>query len=297
MKSLFIFGGSGFIGKSIIEYICKKKNNLNINKIYVLSRKKIKIKISKKVKIKFITKDIIKLTKIPKTDYIIYGIRSDNLDIALKNFKHFYSLIKNHNNSKILLLSSGAVYGFRKKKTKFRENEKININYINKFNVKRREYAIEKINLEKSFLNLSKKNFSISIARCFTFYGPTILKYNYAISDLSKSIKTKKRLILTNKGNTYRSYMHESDLSRWLLRILNSSGFIPKIYNVGSDKQIIIKNFFTKMSKWHKFELSFKRKKCLNIDDYYVPSTNLALKDLNLKTKRDFMTDIKKNYI
>ena len=92
---------------------------------------------------------------------------------------------------------------------------------------------------------MSKKNFSISIARCFTFYGSKILKYKYAISDLIKSIKTKEKLTINNKGNTYRSYMHESDMSKWLLKILNKSSSVPKIYNVGSDKEVIIKNFFT----------------------------------------------------
>ena len=65
--------------------------------------------------------------------------------------------------------------------------------------------------------------------------------------------------------------MHEKDMSRWLLKILNNAGFVPKIYNVGSNKQLIIKNFFAKMSRWHKFDCVFNAKKCLYIDDYYYP--------------------------
>ena len=75
-KSLLIIGGTGFFGKSILDYL-QRKNPLNIDKIIILSRKARNIKIDKilkkRIKIIKVPGDIVKLKKLPKADYIIYA--------------------------------------------------------------------------------------------------------------------------------------------------------------------------------------------------------------------------------
>ena len=96
MKSLALIGGSGFLGKSIIDYIDKKKGtNLKIKKIYLYQRNNFSFK-KKNIDLKFLNKDFLSVKKFPEIDYIIFGIKSN----SIKNSK----LIYNHFKKKILLL-------------------------------------------------------------------------------------------------------------------------------------------------------------------------------------------------
>ena len=64
--------------------------------------------------------------------------------------------------TKILFMSSGAVYGIRNKKKKFDEKEVINIKKLKGFKNKNAMYAKEKIFLEKKFKLLAKNGYKIS---------------------------------------------------------------------------------------------------------------------------------------
>ena len=92
-----IIGGSGFLGKSIIDYAQKKGlSKWQINKIICISRRKIYLKKRNSFKVKYITGDISKLKKLYPADYIMYAVNSDS---GKKNL----SAIKAYDESKILL--------------------------------------------------------------------------------------------------------------------------------------------------------------------------------------------------
>ena len=96
MKTLTIIGSSGFLGRSIIDYaFLKSLSKWKINKIVSISRKKIKLPKKGKVKIKHYARDISKFKKLPRTDYIIYAINTNNSFSDLKSIKKFVELIKN----------------------------------------------------------------------------------------------------------------------------------------------------------------------------------------------------------
>ena len=65
-----------------------------------------------------------------------------------------------------------------------------------------------------------KKQYKISIARCFTFVGKEIKNEKYVIWELINAIKTGKKLKIKRANNTYRSYMHTDDMCNFLLQIL-----------------------------------------------------------------------------
>lgn len=276
MRKIIIFGGSGFVGKSLKEFIRKKKKN----KTQIISYSRSE------------NKNIIKVQKLPNADLIMYCINNKNIKKSLKYFNHFKRLLKKlKKETKILFLSSGAVYGPKRFKIKFKEKEKINFSKIENFAGYKLNYAKEKIILENEFKKLAKKGYKVSIARGFTFYGKNILKYNYAISNIINKINTKKNIIINNQ-NTFRSYMHETDMCRWIIKIADSSSTKCPIYNIGSDKIVNLKDLAIYLASKNNVNVIIKKTKT-NMLDFYVPSTNLAKRNLKLKTTINFKDAIK----
>ena len=101
MKKIIILGGSGFVGKSLKDYLKKNKKYKVIS--YSRSEKK----------------NILKITKLPKSDLIFYCIKNNKISQSLKYFNHFKKLLRfSSKKTKVLFMSSGAVYGIRNKKKK-----------------------------------------------------------------------------------------------------------------------------------------------------------------------------------
>ncbi len=275
MRKIIIIGGSGFVGRSLKEYIHK-----NLKKTQTISYSRTE------------KKNIIKVKKLPKSDLIIYCIKNKNIKTSINYFNHFKKLLLNcSKKTKILFLSSGAVYGPRNSKIKFKEIENINYERIKLFSGYKLSYAKEKIVLENEFKQLAELGYKVSIARGFTFYGKNILKYNYAISNIIKSINGKKNIVINNK-NTFRSYMHEIDMCNWLIKIANSASTKCPIFNVGSDKVVNLKELALYLASKNQLNVNIKKTK-INITDFYVPSTSLAKRKLKLKTSINFKDTIK----
>ena len=268
-----IIGGSGFLGKSIIDYAQKKGlSKWQINKIICISRRKIYLKKRNSFKVKYITGDISKLKKLYPADYIMYAVNSDSGKKNLSAIKNFSLLLeKLPKKTKILFTSSGAVYGNIKSKKK---------------------YAKNKLILENIFKSYGKKGYQVSIARLFTFIGNRILNNKkYAISDFINSGFYKKKIILKSKNKVYRSYMHSDDMTRWLITILVSSNTKCPIYNVGSDESISLQNLAKIIGKIFEKPVEIKKNNNKKIERY-VPSIKKAQKELNLKINYKLRTSL-----
>ena len=269
MKKIIVLGGSGFVGKSLKEFFKKKKNF----QFESFSRSE--------------KKNILKISKIPKTNYIIYCIKDSNIKKSLNYFSHFKKLLQiNQKKTKILFFSSGAVYGPRHKNKRFTENEKISLKKINQFRGYKKKYAKEKFLLEKEFQKLGTDGFKVSIIRGFTFYGKHILKNNYLISQMINASKVKDKLLIKN-GKVQRSFMHAKDMCSWIIKIVKKSSTKCPIYNVGSDKIENIEKFINFLNDKYKSKIIIDKDNSKKID-FYVPNTNLVKNELRLKTTINF---------
>ena len=161
-KSLLIIGGTGFFGKSILDYF-KNNNSLKINKIIIFSRsiKNIKIDkiLKKKIKIIKISGNILKIKKLPAADYVIYAAILKNYNQDTKALKNYLNLsAKYHLNSQVLYVSSGAIYGIQRSKIKkFKENHLIKYKKINFKNGYKKDYSNIKCKNENLFKEFGNK--------------------------------------------------------------------------------------------------------------------------------------------
>lgn len=268
MKRVIILGSSGFVGKSLNDSLNKKYYKI--------------INISRSSQINFL--NVIKLVN---SDYIIYCLRDKNIQKSLKFFSHFKLLLKRYSKkTKILFFSSGAVYGPRHKIKRFSEKENISLKNIEKYNGYKKNYAKEKILLEKQFMKLSKEGFKVSIVRGFTFYGRHILNYDYLISKIILAVKSKKTLIINNP-NIKRSYMHADDMCSSLIKIANISSTKCPIVNLGSDKMLNLPKFADFLNKKFNSNILFTKNNLRKID-FYVPSITFAKRYLKLKNTVNF---------
>ena len=273
MKKLIIIGSSGFVGKSLNDFLKKRKSY----KIFNYSRTQ--------------KKNIIETNKLPESDFIIYCINNKNIKTSLKYFFHFKNILhKNKKRPKILFFSSGAVYGPRSLEKKFSEKDQIDMEKYKKFFGYKKKYAKEKYLLEEEFKKIAKDGYKVSIARGFTFYGKHILNYDYLISKLIFAVKSKKILKIKN-SNTIRSYMHADDMCRWLIKILNISSNECPVVNLGSDKIIDLKKLIYFLNKNFKARIQITKSASKKID-YYIPSIKLAYKYLKLRNRINFNSAI-----
>lgn len=289
-KSLLIIGGSGFFGKTILDYF-RNCNSLKINKIIIFSKRAHKIEIDKafkkKIKIIKISGNILNIKKLPSADYVIYAAILKNYDQDLKAVKNYFNLsLKYHFNSKILYISSGAIYGIQKSKIKeFKEDYLEKYKKINFKNGYKKKYSEIKLKSENFFKELGNKGLKVSIARCFAFVGKFLpRKSNYVVGNFIQSVLDRQPIKIKADYGVVRSYMHSDDLVEWLLKILNYSNKNCPIFNVGSDDPISIYKLADFLGKMYNLDINFASKIITKkILDKYVPDIKKAKKELNLK--------------
>ena len=289
-KTLLVIGGSGFFGKSILKYLSSNSSlNIKINKIFILSRRKLELttynkKLKKKFKIIKINSNMLTIKNLPKADYVIYAA-------ILKNYKNDHKAVKNylklakkyHLKSKILYISSGAIYGKQSDSNKgFKENY---LQFNRKFFFKKsykKEYSKIKLKNEKLFEQFGKTGAKVSIARCFSFVGANLsLDTNYVIGNIINNILRNENIIIKANYKVMRSYMYSDDLVRWLLKILDNSNKQCPTYNVGSNNKISIQNTAYFLAK--KYGLKVLSPKILSKKiDNYIPNVEKAKNELNL---------------
>ena len=291
-KSLLVIGGTGFFGKSILKYLSNKSLlNIKINKIFILSRRKLELaiynkRLKKKFKITKINSNMLNIKNLPRADYVIYAAILKNYKNDHKAVKNYLTLAKkNHLNSKILYISSGAIYGKQPKSINgFKENY---LQFNNKILFKKgykKQYSKIKYKNEELFKKFGKMGGKVSIARCFSFVGEYLPKdSNYVVGNYIRNILDNKNINIKANYEVIRSYMHEDDLVRWLLKILNRSNQDCPIYNVGSDDCISIHKLRRLLAKKYNLDVvSSNIKISKGIFDKYIPNIYKAKKELKL---------------
>ena len=292
-SNILITGGTGFFGKSILNFLIFLRHTKKINvNIILLTRNKNNFLINypqyNQKFINFIEDDIRTFKyNFNNIDYCIHAASSTSKKMEIENPKEIfsivydgtYNIIKIANNSNIkrmLFVSTGDVYGKKlcNDKKSYIETDKCSpISYYGKAKKISEEILLE-------------SNIDVSIARCFAFVGPYLdLNAHYAVGNFIRDVINNDDIIIKGDGKPLRTYLYMADLVIWLFAILLKSKN-KSIYNVGSSKEISIYELANKVA--NAANNYYGKIKVLNesnylTSDYYIPNNYKIINELGVK--------------
>jgi len=249
-SSLLLTGGTGFFGKSILQSILA--GTFPVARLTVLSREP-NVFLAANPHFKRITnlhflQGDIRTFSFPneKFDTIIHAatpasalLEQQNPDemrsIIVDGTRHVLDFAKQCECNRLLLTSSGAVYGVQPPEVSH-ISESFPCNPVT-------AYGKGKLLAEKEATELGTRyGFDTLIARCFAFVGPYLpLDLHFAIGNFIRDCLRCRPIIINGDGTPLRSYLSADDLVAWLLTILQK-GQHAHPYNVGSDISISIRD-------------------------------------------------------
>ncbi len=300
-KNLFITGGTGFFGSWLLETIRWVNENTELNVSATILTRDFK-KFQKKAPqlanykmFKFIEGDIRSFNFIEENyDYLFHfaTTRAEETfkgEDELRKFetiaygtKRVLEFAKLRGIKKVLITSSGAIYGKDDKIDKIPENYYIAPNPLDISLALGHGKRVAEFYC--SYF-CKKFDIDIKIARCFSFIGPYLpLNIHYAIGNFIKNALNNEPIVIKGDGSQIRGYLYSADLIIWLLTIL-IKGKKCEPYNVGSDKGISIKDLAKLILKLcqKKLEIIIKNKNNISpANKIYLPSIDKARKELNL---------------
>ena len=303
MSTLLVIGGSGFFGKSILDAFGRGLlKQWNINKVIAISRNASRLKntnpelINENVELLDI--DITSTNTLPFADYVIHAAASTD---AARYLNHNEEEKKNiirgtlnycqlaaefHKDSKIVFCSSGAVYGYQPEQVKHL-TEDMTFGDIENLDEVKKSYAYAKRDAEFAIQKLGQAGLNVSIARCFSFVGRYLPKdQHFAIGNFIADGIAGRNIEVKASKKVYRSYMYADDLIVWLMTLANTSNPQCPIYNVGSDKEVEIRDLANIVSDIFNVDVTCAVNTSISVDRY-TPSTQKAKKTLNLKESYD----------
>lgn len=301
---IFITGGTGFIGRWLVESLCHANSVLHLDaRITVLSRQPDAFflafpHLAYDPAVSLHQGDV-RTFEFPNGEFshVIHGATDvaetipylDVFDVCVNGTRRVLEFCRQRKIREVLLLSSGAVYGPIPHHFDTVPEEYRGMPLVDAINS---AYGLGKIGTEwlgKAYS--ADGEMSCKYARIFAQIGPYLpLDRQFAAGNFVLSALRNEVIIIKGDGTPRRSYMYAADLVIWLWRIL-IKGDSCRAYNVGSNHSISIRQLATVIAvaagrSDADIEIQGKINNAATYERY-VPDTSRAQYELGLKTYID----------
>lgn len=312
-QNFFITGGTGLFGIWILETLAYANDTLALNlRATVLSRNPTAFAqkaphLTRRADITFITGDIATFAyPVAQYHYIIHAatdvsdkVNADApgqiLSATIDGTRRILDFAARVNASKLLLTSSGAVYGkIPSGMTHVPETYAGSPDPLNPASV----YGIGKIVSEHLCALAAKHSaLEVKIARCFAVVGPHLpLDTHFAIGNFIRDALAGLPIQIKGDGAPTRSYLYMADLAVWLWTIL-FLGQNARAYNTGSDRSYSIAEIAAETNRALGTQspiLIAQNPAPGALVSHYVPDTTRARNELGLASHFDITQAIQR---
>lgn len=299
-ERLLITGGTGFFGSWLLEAIVSANQLLGANiETWILSRDPASFArrsphLANAPGIHWLTGDI---TEFPFPEgsfsHVIHAATAasaklnetrplEMLNTIMRGTERILEFARSHNTRKLLLISSGAVYGPQPPEMllvpETYAGAPNSLSPVSAYGEGKRV-----MELMGSIAN-EKSSLEIKIARCFAFIGPHLpLDTHFAAGNFLRDALNRSNIRVAGNGQPSRSYLYAADLVVWLFRIL-AQGKSLRPYNVGSDQAITIAQLASMISEssQHSSVEILSPLETGSPPPRYVPDISRAKQELNL---------------
>jgi len=305
-SKILITGGTGYYGKWFLSSFLYINEYLKLNaRLYVVSRFPNAF-LSKypyfqhQNALTFVKGDV-RDFDFPKGnfDYVIHAATEvattqekdapqEMLAVSEKGTQHVLNFAKGSGVKRLLLTSSGAVYGPQPHELKLMPET----------------YGLMPVTVYGKAKQLSEdicsaSGVNCSIARCYASVGPWLgLNIQYAVGNFILNLLRNEPITIKSDGRPWRSYFYTADLISWLWTIL-INGRANEAYNVGSENAVSIAELARIISNYsnvgHPIGIQILGKSDGAPAPVYVPDTSKAQQELGLKQNYSLQNSIAKS--
>jgi nucleoside-diphosphate-sugar epimerase len=280
-QQLFITGGTGFIGRWLLESFLHANQHFALNAhAAVLTRHPATFReacpdISNHPAITLLYGDV-RDFDFPHGDFAFV------IHAATEGPKRTLEFAASHGARKFLLISSGAVYGAQPD----------HLSHLPETydGLPQTEYGRGKHIAEAECAAYSSQTLQCLIARPFTFVGPHLpLDQGFAIGNFLHDALAEQPIVIRGDPGTTRSYLYAADLAVWLWTIL-ARGTPLRPYNVGSDQAVTMMALAEEVASVVCPGQPVLQAPAACAKSRYVPSIHRAVDELGLR-QTDFLRD------
>jgi dTDP-glucose 4,6-dehydratase len=295
---LLITGGTGFVGKWLLESFLYANDNLSLRaEAVVLSRNPAAFavahsRLARHPSISMWPGDVRSFDFPPGVfTHAIHGATDvstsvsplDTFDATVNGTRRVLDFCKQKGVADLLLISSGAVYGRQPVELACMDE-----NYVGAPQTTKLQSAYGEGKRAAEWLATAYGGAggpAVRIARCFAFVGPYLpLNSHFAIGNFIRDVLASRAVNVSGDGTTIRSYLYAADLAKWLWVIL-ARGKPGEAYNVGAEEPVNMGDLARRIARLGRETLpvEFARSPLSGIlPDRYVPCTRKARESLGL---------------